>query len=229
MLKNRLLAALPHEEYDRLQPHLDLVHLSTRRTLSEAGDLIEHAYFLNSGMGSLLALTQDGTTVEIAMVGNEGMLGIPVVLGVHKTAYRIMVQIPGDAMRIKADVIWAEFKRGGKLQDLLLSYTHALITQISQSAVCNRFHTVEKRLCRWLLIVHDRVEGNTFHLTQEIISFMMGTPRTAVTMAAGALQDAGLIRYKRGKITIIDRHGLEDAACECYTIVAQSLKDFLAA
>ncbi|MGH9907851.1 MAG: Crp/Fnr family transcriptional regulator, partial [Pyrinomonadaceae bacterium] len=103
------------------------------------------------------------------------------------------------------------------------------ITQISQSAVCNRFHTVEKRLCRWLLIVHDRVEGNTFHLTQEIISFMMGTPRTAVTMAAGTLQDAGLIRYKRGKITIIDRHGLEDAACECYTIVAQSLNDFLAA
>jgi len=228
-VKNRLLAALPHEEYQRLQPHLELVHLSTRRTLSEAGDLIRHTYFLNSGMGSLLALTQGGATVEIAMVGNEGMLGIPVVLGVQKTAYRIMVQIPGDAMRIKADVIRAEFKRGGELQGLLLSYTHALITQISQSAVCNRFHTVEKRLCRWLLIAHDRVEGDTFHLTQEIISFMMGTPRTAVTMAAGTLQDAGLIRYKRGKITIIDRHGLEDAACECYLIVAQTLDDFLAA
>jgi CRP-like cAMP-binding protein len=228
-VKNRLLAALPREEYQRLQPHLELVHLSTRRTLSEAGDLIRHTYFLNSGMGSLLALTQDGATVEIAMVGNEGMLGIPVVLGAHKAAYRIMVQIPGDAMRIKADVIWAEFKRGGELQGLLLSYTHALITQISQSAVCNRFHTAEKRLCRWLLIAHDRVEGNTVHLTQEIISFMMGTPRTAVTMAAGTLQDAGLIRYKRGKITIIDRHGLQDAACECYMIVAQSLEDFLAA
>jgi len=227
--KNRLLAALPDEEYKRLQPHLELVHLSTRRTLSEAGDPIRHAYFLNSGMGSLLALTQAGATVEIAMVGNEGMLGIPVVLGAHKTAYRIMVQIPGDAMRIKADVIWAEFKRGGELQGLLLGYTHTLITQISQSAVCNRFHTVEKRLCRWLLIAHDRVEGDTFHLTQEIISFMMGTPRTAVTMAAGTLQDAGLIRYKRGKITIIDRHGLEDAACECYRVVAETLDHFLTA
>jgi CRP-like cAMP-binding protein len=227
--ENRLLAALPHEEYKRLQPHLELVHLSTRRTLAEAGDPIRHAYFLNSGMGSLLALTQGGATVEIAMVGNEGMLGIPVVLGAYKTVYRIMVQIPGDAMRIKADVIWTEFKRGGELQGLLLGYTHALITQISQSAVCNRFHTVEKRLCRWLLIAHDRVEGNTFHLTQEIISFMMGTPRTAVTMAAGTLQDAGLIRYKRGKITIIDRPGLEQSACECYRIVAESLDHFLAA
>ncbi len=228
-VKNRLLAALPHEEYDRLQPHLELVHLSTRRTLCEAGDLIEHTYFLNSGMGSLLALTQNGATVEIAMVGNEGMLGIPVVLGAHKTAYRIMVQIPGDAMRIKADVIWTEFKRGGPLQDLLLSYTHALITQISQSAVCNRFHTVEKRLCRWLLIAHDRVDGDTFHLTQEIISYMMGAPRTGVTMAAGTLQDAGLIRYKRGKITIIDRNGLEETACECYRIVSETLDHFLSA
>ncbi|MGH9967386.1 MAG: Crp/Fnr family transcriptional regulator [Pyrinomonadaceae bacterium] len=228
-VKNRLLAALPHEEYDRLQPHLELVHLSTRKTLSEAGDLIEHTYFLNSGMGSLLALTQDGATIEIAMVGNEGMLGIPVVLGAHKTSYRIMVQIPGDAMRIKADVIWAEFKRAGELQDLLLRYTHALITQISQSAVCNRFHTVEKRLCRWLLTAHDRVDGNTFHLTQEIISYMMGTPRTGVTMAASTLQDEGLIRYKRGKITIIDRSGLEEAACECYRIVAETLEHFLTA
>ena len=226
-VRNRLLSALPHEEYARLQPHLEFVHLSKRRALYEAGDLIRHAYFLNSGMGSLLALTQGGASVEIAMVGNEGMLGLPVVLRARSTPYRIMVQIPGDAFRIKADAIRVEFKRGGKLQDLLLSYTHALITQISQSAVCNRFHTMEKRLCRWLLIAHDRVDGDTFHLTQEIISYMMGTPRTGVTMAAGALQDAGLIAYKRGKITIIDRSGLEEAACECYRIVAESLEHFL--
>lgn len=226
-VKNRLLAALPHEEYQRLQPHLEFVHLSKRRALYEAGDLIRHAYFLNSGMGSLLGLTQGGATVEIAMVGNEGMLGLPLVLRARSTPYRTMVQIPGDALRIKADVIRAEFKRGDKLQHLLLSYTHALITQISQSAVCNRFHTMEKRLCRWLLIAHDRVDGDTFHLTQEIISYMMGTPRTGVTMAAGVLQEAGFIRYKRAKITIIDRSGLEQAACECYRIVAENLRYFL--
>jgi CRP-like cAMP-binding protein len=228
-VKNRLLATLPYQEYERIRPHLEFVHLSKRRALYEAGDIITHAYFLNNGVGCLLGITQGGATVEMAMVGNEGMLGLPVVLGADKTPCRIMVQIPGDAMRIRADVIRAEFKRGGELHDLLLGYTHALFTQISQSAVCNRFHTTEKRLSRWLLITHDRVHGDTFHLTQEIISYMMGTPRTGVTMAAGVLQDAGLIRYKRGKITILDRAGLEEAACECYRIVAESLEDFLPA
>lgn len=228
-IKNRLLAALPRDDYMRLHPNLELVKLSNRRTLYEAGDVIKYVYFLNSGMGSLLALTQGGATVEIAMVGNEGMLGIPAILGHHQTPYQVMIQLPGDGLRIKTDVIRAEFKLCGVLQDLLLNYTHALITQISQSAICNRFHTIEKRLCRWLLIAHDRVDGDTFHLTQEIISFMLGTPRTAVTMAAGTLQDSGLIRYKRGKITILDRSGLEEAACECYGIVAESLNHFLAA
>ena len=228
-MKNRLLAALPHEEYQRLQPHLELVHFSKCKTLYEIRDLIPHAYFLNSGMVSLLSVTQSGATVEIAMVGTEGMVGIPIILRIQRTPYRIMVQIPGDALRIKAHVIYAEFKRGGKLQDVLLSYTHTLLTQISQSALCNRFHPVEKRLCRWLLTTHDRVHGDTFHLTQEIISYMLGTPRTRVTMAAGVIQEAGLIRYKRGKITIIDRRGLEQVACECYGIVAESLEHFLAA
>ena len=228
-IKNRLLAALPHDEYARLQPHLELVQLSNRVTLYQTGDFIRHAYFLNSGMGSLLALTQGGATVELAMVGNEGMLGLPVILGTHKAPYQITVQLPGEGLRIKAEVIRDEFKRGDALHNLLLNYTHALITQISQSAVCNCFHTVEKRFCRWLLIVHDRVQGNTFHLTQEIISFMVGTPRTGITTAAGVLQDTGLIRYKRGKITILDRRGLEQAACEYYEIVAESLDHFLAA
>ena len=228
-IRNRLLAALPHDEYIRLQPHLELVQLSNRRTICEVGDFIRHAYFLNSDMGSLLALTQSGATVEIAMVGNEGMLGIPVILGNHRTPYEIMIQLPGDGMKIKTNIIRAEFKRGGALQDLLHNYTHALFTQITQSAVCNRFHKVEKRLCRWLLIAHDRVEADTFHLTQEIISFMLGTPRTGVTMAAGALQDSELIRYKRGKITILDRPGLEQAGCECYRVVAESLDHLFAA
>jgi CRP-like cAMP-binding protein len=226
--KNRLLAALPDDEYARLKPHLEFVRLSKRETLCQAGDSISHAYFLNSGMGSLLALTRGGATVELAMVGNEGMLGLPVILGTHKTPYEIMVQLPGEGLRIKAEAIREEFKRGGALHDLLLNYTHALITQISQSVVCNCFHTVEKRFCRWLLIVDDRVQGDTFHLTQDIISFMVGTPRTGITKAAGVLQDTGLIRYRRGKITILDRRGLEEAACECYGIVAESLDHFLA-
>lgn len=228
-IRNRLLAALPDDGYKRLQPHFELVQLSNRKILCEAGDFISHAYFLNSGMGSLLALTQGGGTVEIAMVGNEGMLDIPAILGVHQTPYQIMVQLPGEGVKTKTDVIRAEFKRGGALQDLLLNYTHTLFTQITQSTVCNRFHTVEKRLCRWLLIAHDRVDGHTFHLAQEIISFMLGTPRTGVTMAAETLQDGGLIRYKRGKITILESPGLEQAACECYQVVAESLDHFLAA
>jgi CRP-like cAMP-binding protein len=228
-VNNRILSALPHAEYQRLQPDLELIHFSKCKTLYEIGDLIPHAYFLNSGMGSLLSVAQSGATVEIAMVGTEGMIGIPIILRVQKTPHRIMVHIPGDALRIKAPAIYAEFKRGGKLQDVLLSYTHTLLTQISQSVLCNRFHPVEKRLCRWLLTTHDRVQGDTFHLTQEMISYMLGTPRTRVTMAAGVIQEAGLIRYKRGTITIIDRPGLEQTACECYRIVAESLEHFLAA
>ncbi len=226
---NRILAALPRAEYERLIPHLERVHLPRGKVLSEAGDLIRHAHFPVNGVVSLLCATEDGETVEVAMVGNEGMLGVPIILRVGITLHRSMVHIPADVLRIRSDVLKMEFNRNGLLQDLLLRFTNTLIAQVSQSAVCNRFHTVEARLGRWLLVIYDRVENETFYLTQEFISHMLGTPRTVVTVAANKLQDAGFIRYKRGKIRILDRQGLESAACECYGIVTNEISRFMAA
>jgi len=162
------------------------------------------------------------------MVGNEGAIGIPIVLRTNKTPYQVMVQIPvRSAFRIKAEVLRNEFDRGGKFQDLMLRYTEVVLTQITQSAVCNHFHSSVQRLARWLLIANDLVERDTFYLTHEFISHMLGSPRTGVTMAAGVLQKTGLLSYSRGKITILDRSGLEEAACECYKIVRESFDHFL--
>ena len=214
--ENQILAALPRMEFERLIPHLERVHLPRGKVLFEAGDHIRYAHFLTNGVVSLLCTSENGETVEVAMVGNEGMLGLPIILRVGITLHRSMVHVPADALRISSDVLRAEFNRNDQLQDLLLRLTHALITQLSQSVVCNRFHTVEARLGRWLLITSDRVKEETFFLTQEFISQMLGTPRTVVTVAANRLQDAGYIRYRRGRITILDRLGLESVACGCY-------------
>jgi len=162
------------------------------------------------------------------MIGNEGMAGIPVILGCNTAPYRLMVQIATNALEVKANVLKREFNRSGNLHDLLLRYTHALLCQIAQSAVCNRFHTVEKRLCRWLLISRDRVHTVTFPLTQEFISHMLGIPRTHVTMTARRLQRKNLIRYARGEITIVHQQGLESASCECYRIVKEEVGGFIA-
>ena len=226
---NRLLAALPRAEYERLIPHLEVVHLPRGKILFDVGACIPYAHFPLKGVISLLGMTEDGETVEVAMVGNEGMLGIPIILKAGLALHRGMVQIPAEALRINSEVLKLEFNRSGKLQELLLGFTHSLIAQISQSATCNRFHTVERRLGRWLLVIDDRVRNQTFSLTQEFISQMLGTPRTVVTVAANKLQDAGLIRYRRGKITILNRPGLESAACECYGIVTNEISRFLAA
>jgi CRP-like cAMP-binding protein len=226
---NRLIAALPRAEYERLMPYLERVHLPRGKVLFEAGELIRHAHFPMNGVASLLGMTENGETVEVAMVGNEGMLGIPIILRVGITLHRSMVQIPADALRIRSEVLQLEFSRNGKLQDLLLRFTHALIAQVSQSAICNRFHTVDARLGRWLLVIYDRVERETFYLTQDFIAQMLGTPRTVVTVAANKLQDAGFIRYRRGKITILNRQGLESVACECYGIVTAEISRFIAA
>ncbi len=226
---NRLIAALPRVEYERLMPYLEQVHLPRGNVLFEAGELIHHAHFPLNGVVSLLGMTEDGETVEVAMVGTEGMLGVPIILRVGITLHRSMVHIPTDALRIRADVIKMEFSRSGKFQDLLLRFTHSFIAQVSQSAICNRFHTVDARLGRWLLVVDDRVGNETFYLTQEFIAQMLGTPRTVVTVAANKLQDAGFIRYRRGKITILNRPGLESAACECYRVVTGELGSFIAA
>jgi CRP-like cAMP-binding protein len=192
-----------------------------------SGDRIRYAHFPLTGMISLLSTTESGSTVEVAMVGNEGILGLPVVMSINKSPYEAMIHIAADTVRIKAEVLKEEFDRGGRLQDFMLRYTHVLIAQIMQSAVCNRFHTVEERLCRWLLIARDRVNSNTIDLTQENIAHMLGSPRTGVTMAAGVLQQSGLIRYSRGKIVILDRQRLSDASCECYRVIKEEFNNLL--
>lgn len=226
---NRLLAALPPAEYERLQPALVPVRLVKGQFLYLFGDTVHYCYFPFGGTVSILSTTEDGDTVEVAMIGNEGMAGIPSVLQVSKAPYQVMVQVEAEGLRIRAEVIAREFNRVGVLHSLLLRYTHGLLCQIAQSAVCNRFHTVKQRLCRWLLITRDRVHSDTFLLTQEFIAHMLGVPRTNVTMTAGALQRKNLIRYTRGRITIVNQQGLEHAACECYRLVKTEVDKHLAA
>lgn len=226
---NRLLAALPREEYARLSPHLELVRLTPGQTIYHMGDTVRHAYFPKGGMLSLLSTTESGRTIEVGMIGNEGMAGIPVVLQTCVAPYQVIVQLPCNALRIRGEALSEEFNRGGRLQSLLLRFTHTLLTQIAQTAACNQFHNVEKRLSRWLLVSRDRVQTDTINLTQEFLSYMLGVPRTSVTTVARALQGRGLIRYSRGKIVIIDRAGVEAASCECYRLVREGIRDLLAA
>ncbi|MBD1902612.1 Crp/Fnr family transcriptional regulator [Trichocoleus sp. DQ-A3] len=218
-IKNRLLAALPDEEYERLVPHLEPVSLPLNQVLYELGVPIEYVYFPQQGIVSLLSVLEDGSTVEAGMVGNDGMVGLPIILGGNKTSNRALVQVAGNGMRMKAEQLRSEFKRGGALQSLLLRYTQALLTQVSQGVACNRLHTIEERLARWLLTVQDRVESDQFPLTQEFIAQMLGTRRSGVTVAAGTLSKAGTIRYSRGKITILNQGDLEAISCECYGII----------
>lgn len=227
--ENRILATLPYNEYQRLLPYLESVRLLQGKILYSAGETIRHAYFFKGGMASLLSVTEDGHSIEVAMIGNEGVVGLPAILRVNTTPYQVVVQIPGNAMRLRSEVFTSEFNRGGRLQDLLLRYLHTLLTQISQSAACNHFHSVQARLCRWLLISRDRTQTETLPLTQEFLSQMIGCPRTSVTAIAGTLQAAALISYSRGKIRILDPHGLEAASCECYRIVKEEISQFLAA
>jgi CRP-like cAMP-binding protein len=223
---NSLLAALSREDYGRLLPHLELIRLTPGKILYNAGDLVHHAHFPKGGTICLLSTTASGRTVEVGMIGKEGMVGIPIILGSDAAPYQVMVQFAGNALRIRGDVLQKEFKRCGQLQALLLRYTHTLLLQITQSVVCNSFHTVEERLCRWLLVSSDRMQSNTIHLTQEFLGHMLGVPRTSVTTIAGALQKKGLIRYTRGKITILERRGVELTTCECYRLVREGIANF---
>lgn len=226
--KNRILATLPREEYERLLPHLEPVHLDKGKIIYHPGDRIRDVFFPQNGMISLLSITSRGEIVEVGMVGNEGLVGVSIILKGDFAPYQSVVQLDADVFKIKAEVMLKEFNRGEKLQDLLLRYTHGVLTQITQSALCNRFHTLEERFCRWLLVTSDRVNSNTIELTQEMISQMLGTRRTGVTKAAGAFQDKGFIRYRRGKIVIFNRQGLERCACECYEIVRKEVSSSLA-
>lgn len=216
--ENKLLAALSDREYEHLITHLELVS-SRHQVFYNAGEEISHVYFLNQALVSLVSIMTDGAIVEVGIVGKEGMVGMPVCWGGNATINQAMVQIPGTAMKMKAEQLLTQFNRGGALQSLLLRYTQALYSHTAQTAACNRLHPLEERFARWLLTVRDRIQSNDLPLTQEFISHMLGTRRSGVTVAASTFQKAGMIRYSRGKITILNQENLESSACECYMVI----------
>jgi CRP-like cAMP-binding protein len=220
-LKNRLLAVLPPEVYDHLVPSLELVLLTLKQTLYQPKSAIPYVYFPLNMVTSLVTILQDGVAIEVATIGNEGMVGLPVFLGAETISGEAFVQIPGEAVRMRAEVFRDEATQRGPLQDLLLQYTQTLFTQIAQSVACNRFHSIEQRCARWLLMTHDRVRAAQFALTQEFLSEMLGVRRAGVSEVASRLQEAGLIKYSRGIITILNRSGLEEVSCECYAVIKQ--------
>ncbi|MHB1949844.1 MAG: Crp/Fnr family transcriptional regulator [Acidiferrobacteraceae bacterium] len=217
--QNRLIAALPAEDVLRLQPHLRLVSMPLGHVVYEAGREMQSVYFVVDGIVSLLYVMEDGASAEIAIVGNEGVVGISLFMGGETTSSRAIVQSACQAFELKSERLKAEFARGEALQHLLLRYTQTLITQMAQTAVCNRHHTLEQQLCRWLLLSLDRLPSNQLTMTQELIANMLGVRREGVTEAAGKLQALGLIQYKRGHITVLNRPGLEERVCECYRSV----------
>jgi CRP-like cAMP-binding protein len=225
--QNHLLAALPAPEFDRILPHLELVPMPLAEALYESGGRLNHVYFPTTSIISLLYVMEDGASAEIAVVGNEGVLGIALFMGGETTPSRAVVQSAGFGYRLKASIIKLEFNRGGAVMHLLLRYTQALITQMAQTAVCNRHHSVEQQLCRWLLLSLDRLPGNELSMTQELIANMLGVRREGVTEAAGKLQRNGLIRYTRGRITVLDRPKLEKTVCECYAVVKKEFDRLL--
>lgn len=216
---NHLLAALPEAEYRRLAPHLEPVALALGEYLYEPGEQLLHAYFPTTAIVSLHYVAESGASAEIAGVGNEGMVGISLFMGGETTPSSAVVQTAGRAFRLERGVLKREFDAGGFLQRLLLRYTQSLIAQMSQTAVCNRHHSIEQQLCRWLLMTLDRVPSGQLVMTQELVASMLGVRREGITEAAGNLQAAGYIRYRRGHITVLDRAGLESRACECYAVV----------
>ena len=216
--RNQILTGLSRENYPGLFSNLRPVGLNAHQVLYDIEDKVENAYFINKGMASLISMTTDGNCIEVGNIGSEGMVGIPVILGHIKTPHQVVVHVPGDALVVSTDILRQEFEKEGELKERLLSYSHALATYMSQLGVCNHFHTVDKRLCRWLLISSLHLQSQSFQLTHESLSQVLGTGRTGVTMAANKLQKAGLIRHHRGQITIFDHAGLEAACCDCYQI-----------
>ena len=214
--RNQLLAALPQSEWARWLPQLESVDMPLGKVLYESGTDSTHVYFPTSSIISLLYVTEDGSSAELAVVGHEGIVGISLFMGGLSTTNRAVVQSAGKAFRLRADLMLQEFNRAGPVLHLLLRYTQALLTQMAQTAVCNRHHSLDQQLCRWLLLSLDRLQSNELVVTQELIANMLGVRREGVTDAAGQLQRAGLIRYQRGHITVLDRPGLEARSCECY-------------
>jgi len=225
--QNYLLRALPAQETERLFPQLELVPMPLGHVLYESGSQLRHVYFPTTSIVSLLYVMADGASAEIAVVGNEGMVGVALFMGGETTPSRAVVQSAGHAYRLKGQFLKDEFTRAAALQHLLLRYTQALLTQMAQTAVCNRHHSVDQQLCRWLLLSLDRLPSNKLSMTQELIANMLGVRREGVTEAAGKLQVAGLIRYSRGHITVLDRPRLEAQCCECYAVVKKEFDRLL--
>jgi len=216
---NHILDALPDEERERLFPHLSFVSMPLGDVLYESGETLKHIYFPTDSIVSLLYVMKDGASAEIAVVGNEGAIGVALFMGGETTPSRAIVQSAGSAFRLEGKRLKLEFNRHGQMLHVLLRYTQSLITQMAQTAVCNRHHSVNQQLCRWLLLSLDRLRSNELKMTQELIANMLGVRREGVTAAAGELQKAGVIRYSRGKITVLDRAKLEQLSCECYSVV----------
>jgi CRP-like cAMP-binding protein len=217
--KNGLLAALPREDYELILPHLEHVSFKLGEVVYEPGREMEHIFFPTTAIISMLYTMENGSSAEMGMAGHEGLVGVALFMGGNTMPNRAVAQRAGGAVRMEAKVLQDEFARGGAFQRLLLRYTQALLTQVSQTAVCNRLHAIEQQLCRWLLLSHDRLDSDELVMTQELIAKMLGVRREGVTAAAGRLQEQGLISYVRGRIRILDRRGLEAAVCECYKVV----------
>lgn len=226
---NRFLAALPGEEYGRLLPHLESVRLPRGGILYNPGDPVRHAYFLKCGVVSILSTTKDGKAVEVATIGREGVVGISVSLRTVTSPYQVIVTARADAVRIREEILENEFNRSTRLRDSLLRHTQTVLTQIAQATACQRFHTVQARLCRWLLVSQDHLQKNDINLTHEFLSYLMGVPRTSITSTFGELRRAGLLGVCRGGVQIIDRKGLEDASCDCYQTGREEAHYFQAA
>ena len=227
--QNHLLAALPRPEFERLSPHLELVPMPLGEAIYESGGKLQHVYFPTTSIVSLLYVLADGASAEIAVVGNDGLVGISLFMGGGSTPSRALVQSAGHGFRLSARKMKDEFDQAGPVMHLLLRYTQALITQMAQTAVCNRHHSLDQQLCRWLLLSLDRLQGSELAMTQELIANMLGVRREGVTEAALKLQQAGLIRYARGHISVLDRAGLERRTCECYAVVKKEYDRLLPA
>jgi CRP-like cAMP-binding protein len=225
--QNHLLAALPTAEFEALAAHLELVPMRLGQMLYEPGGQLQHAYFPTTAIVSLHYVMESGASAETAGVGNEGMVGVSLFMGGDTTPSSAVVQTAGHAYRLERRLLKQEFERGGLLQKLLLRYTQALLTQMSQTAVCNRHHSLEQQLCRWLLLTLDRLQGNELVMTQELVASMLGVRREGITVAAGDLQRAGYISYRRGHIAVLNRAGLEASSCECYAVVKKELNRLL--
>jgi CRP-like cAMP-binding protein len=220
---NRLLGLLSPSDYERLLPHLHRIPLEYRQSLYRANKPIGFVYFIETGVGSLVNTMANGDAAEVGTVGNEGMVGLPLVWGDDRAPTSVYVQVPGVGLRMKSALFARELARSASMRAVMLRYGHAFFNQVAQSAACNHFHSIQQRCCRWMLMTHDRMQSDQFLLTQEFLAMMLGVQRTGVSAAAGGLQRAGLIRYQRGNVTIVDRRGLERRSCECYRV---SKKEF---